>query len=199
LVLAKAAFVSGIAAKNVVIDAGVYCMSNTIFLGKTGATIEDGNVCLSASADATIPASVSTVSGLMLTSVKLDSFEKMLEALLTQQFAQSGARWTYLEQTEQFAEIVVRNLRGFVIPGGRYWELLRLNLLYAQAEGGHVLRLIAEGSVAASLGEYPPDSQFTESMDVHYGRELNEFARCMVDRMRLLAAGRNRTGEACGK
>jgi hypothetical protein len=179
-VLAKAAFVSGIAAKNVVIDAGVYCMSNTIFLGKTGATIEDGNVCLSASADATIPASVSTVSGLMLTSVKLDSFEKMLEALLTQQFAQSGARWTYLEQTEQFAEIVVRNLRGFVIPGGRYWELLRLNLLYAQAEGGHVLRL-------------------TESMDVHYGRELNEFARCMVDRMRLLAAGRNRTGEACGK
>ena len=197
--LVRLSMAAGLPSSAVLIDGSVYCSERVYFMARTGELNGFGSECMSAASNVSLPGAARNVRGVESASVPHALLGPLVDTLLKEEFAPIGGRWTYLERDDNFAEVMVRNLKGHVIRNGRYWELLRLNFLMAGSEHGRRLRLITEGSIAASMGAYPPDTQFTESMDMRYGRQLDDFTRCVATRAREIAETRPRAGGRCGR
>lgn len=95
-------------------------------------------------------------------------------------FLPSEARVQFDRSTSWNTEVVVRGLRGHVVPGEKAWE--RIELIFNIEKRSERPRAVAVQTVvdvksAHTIGAYPPDTQFTDSL----GRgEMQAYARQIV-------------------
>lgn len=102
-------------------------------------------------------------------------------------FAERNGKLTVLGKTDIAAEIHVRGLRSEVIQKGNDWEKLGLYLVVSTTqEHGRSqtsLFLYLDGYTASGLGDYPPDSAFTTSMEPEHYKDLSEYAKQLATRI----------------
>jgi hypothetical protein len=101
-------------------------------------------------------------------------FRDLVEDYLRYVFSEPNITVDYITLEDSYVQVIVRGLRGRVVPGGRYWERLELNFVL-QGEKTNRLRVVADGLLAAGIGGYPPDSQFTRNMEPEYAASLTEY------------------------
>ncbi len=83
-----------------------------------------------------------------------------------------------LNNSDDFVEYYVRNLRGCVIRDGQQWEWLQISFVKT-GENDSAVNISVDGWVASGLS-YPQDSQFTQSMQPGYSGELQTFSQNLL-------------------
>ena len=91
---------------------------------------------------------------------------------------------SYLTREDSYVQAIIRGLKGRVIHGGRYWERLNVSFALLQPRASARVRVLIDGVLAAGVGDYPPDSQFTRNMEPEYAASLTEFTAQMADGLR---------------
>jgi hypothetical protein len=92
-------------------------------------------------------------------------------------FLPNEARLQFDRATEWNTEVVVRGLKGSVVPGGRAWE--RIELIFnverrTDKSDAVAVQVIVDAKLAYAIGQYPPDTQFTTLLSKG---DLQSFAR----------------------
>lgn len=85
----------------------------------------------------------------------------------------SDAQLERLDARPDFAEYIVRGLRGVVVPGNNQWELLQVSFALTGGPYPQIM-IIADGRLASGF-QYPSDSQFTQSMQPEFNEALERF------------------------
>lgn len=88
------------------------------------------------------------------------------------------ARFEFLSTQPANIGVIVRGLRGHVIPGGIEWERLQLTISIT-IDGK--LMVVVSGLIAPGLGPYPPDSQFTSNMESRHSKNLWEYSQKLTN------------------
>lgn len=176
-----------------VISVDVPCSESTYYMLRPGEMEGTGLVCTAASFGVQAPA-FSKLGGGGVAGAKLKgfaSFDDTLSKLISAEFG-PGANVTFLERDDAYAEFIVRGVKGVVVQGGANWERLQLSFMLKQPTGSAptALRVFADGRLAASLGGYPPDTQFTEDIEVKHGQRLGEFTKCIATGAVRIADGK---------
>jgi len=94
------------------------------------------------------------------------------------------ANISYLTREDSYVQAIIRGLKGRVIHGGRYWERVDISFALLQSGASARVRVLTDGVLAAGVGDYPPDSQFTLNMEPEYAEPLTEFNAQMADGLR---------------
>jgi hypothetical protein len=107
---------------------------------------------------------------------------------LQRHFSERNAQLTVLDKNENEVEVVVRGLRGEVLRKSKAWERLWLYTVAStkQESGSRAMNLtfILEGYTASGVGDYPPDSAFTTSMEPENSKALFEYVKQLATTVR---------------
>jgi hypothetical protein len=110
---------------------------------------------------------------------------KIIRPTLQPYFASIGAKTSVMEEDEEGTQLVVRELRDQVLRGSKHWEKLTIYGTLWQTTASDDNRtptvihfkLLTEGSFAAGVGGYPPDSAFTHNMEPEFYKSLSEYTQ----------------------
>jgi hypothetical protein len=177
-VLRKAASIEGVPTRTIVAHLPVYCAPSVIYEREPGQADRHGGECLMGSAKQTVilPSNTSSQPGRDPIPRKVslqDSAQLFLKTFLP-----GDAQFEFIDRSDTSVEIMVRNIRGQVIPMGRMWEKIDISLILSKVQSQQFeLLVFVDGLTATGLGRYPPDSQFTTGLEPEHAGELSTFAR----------------------
>jgi hypothetical protein len=170
---------TNVGTRNIIVIIPVFCGPSVVTEGPPGTFGRSGFTCYMASSRETLqrPVVHATKPGSSSLSTE-HKLGKNVEQFLSG-FLPSGANLQFLEEKDDSIEVIVRNTRDYVVQGGHLWEKLQIEIvLQTPRKGPQVLLVYVDGFVASGLGaEYPPDSQFTSSMEPKYFQPLSDFAK----------------------
>jgi hypothetical protein len=180
-VLRKVALTTNTSTYKIVAFMEVYCGAHLIYELEPGNANREGPECRMATARQTIrlrSASLAKPGSERLSQKpvlkdKIDGF--------FQNFLPKGASLEYLDRQENTIEVIVRDIRGYVIHGGEDWEKIDINVaLLSQSNNEAQLNVYVDGSLSSGIGAYPRDSQFTRSMEPDHAQELTSYAKALA-------------------
>lgn len=177
--LRKISLQTNIPSRRIVIDVPVYCSASLVFEVRPGMARRYGSECLMASASASIfnlraDELAASAVGKTANNINLsDAIAKFLPTFLPT----PGSSVQFLTKSPEFVDVIVRGLRGHVIKGGSEWEKIQIS---AVKSGATEVRFIADGMLASGAGNYPPDSQFTKSIEAGNAQDLTLYASTLA-------------------
>ena len=178
-VLRKISLSANIPSRRIVIDVPVYCSGSVAFELAPGRVERYGNVCMSASAPVDFAKLGAGTIGLaavgnMNKSLDLpDAVVKFMAAF----FPSPEVSIQYLAKDSSFVDMIVRGIRGHVIKGGAEWEKIQISVVKS---GETEVRFLADGLLASGVGGYPPDSQFTKSIEPGNAQDLTTYTKALA-------------------
>lgn len=108
-------------------------------------------------------------------------FPAQVKRFLSDKFRGYQVNLVYPSTDMGYVEVVIKGLRGYVISGGSEWERIQMYFALQQYGSQTVLRVVADGSLASGMGDYPADSQFTKLMEPMHAEALTEFAKISAE------------------
>jgi hypothetical protein len=99
---------------------------------------------------------------------------------LNSYFSKKNASIATIQNEKFIVEVRVRGLRGEIIKGNEDWEIIQIFFIPSFTSVESHLTFIVDGSLSSGIGKYPPDTQFTNSMDPKYKGNLEEYAKVMA-------------------
>ncbi|WP_147289961.1 hypothetical protein [Crenobacter cavernae] len=180
-IIQKVAAALGLPSRKVILHVPVVCSGEWAFSISGGDASRYGSFCVSASFGTTLPVPIKkgVLSGSQQLPLSTMGIGPSILAFLQEYLKVSKREINALTLDPDFAEVIVRGLKGRTIHGGSLWERLQISFFVTQAPSGPFLRASIDGRVASGLGAYPPDSQFTD-MEPQYTLDLTEFTRSLT-------------------
>ncbi len=179
----KLALTAGVHSGAVLIEMPVYCSGSLIFELEPGQMRRWGSECLMASAAVRLSEPIAE----KLTNPAKSELEGATPDLATHfdrflksYYSGKNALVEYHAKVGNYVMCLVRGLRGEVIKGSSLWEKLQIALvLSTDEENEPTLHVFVDGQLTSGIGGYPPDSQFTTSMEPKYSENLNNYAKAL--------------------
>ena len=187
-VLQKISLTENILTKDIVIDMPVWCSGGLIYEFEPGSVGRTGLECLMASSKIEMPNILTSRLGRAeektLNFREID-LSKEVKAFLPNFILDPNAHFDYQETTSSYVEVLVRGIRGQVINGGRDWEKLQIVFhLNSLGRASSTMRVFVDGQIASGIGAYPPDAQFTRSMEPTHSENLTQYAKKLTDQFK---------------
>jgi hypothetical protein len=177
-VLRKVSLVLGVPTSKVAAFIPVWCDPSVVYEDSLGHAERFGLTCDSGSAqrEFKLPKTALARSGETSNS-QIISLKEPIHPFF-KSFLPAEAKLEFLENSDDGAEIIVRNIRGQVVTGGREWEKINIAAFIIPISKDIMkIRIIVDGLLSSGLGAYPPDSQFTTSMEPAHAQNLTEYAQ----------------------
>ena len=99
-------------------------------------------------------------------------------------FYENRAQLQLLEEDDHHIHLIVRGLKGEVLKGDSAWEKLTVVVTSwidaDPAKRTAHLMVVCEGFISAGMGDYPPDSAFTQSMEPARASALQEYIKALA-------------------
>ena len=92
-------------------------------------------------------------------------------------FGNRGGKVTVVEVDDDYLELVIRGLRGIVIPGNNEWERVQVVITLSKVSSGRRLRIQVDGSLASRINPPATDQSYDRDMEPRYSGALGDFAR----------------------
>jgi hypothetical protein len=176
-VLQKLSALESVSAKKILVLAPVWCSGDLVFIGEGGGAYRHGAECMSASASVPVVKSVSVASATTVNAGKESvALGSAVRQFLPAYVNQGGAKFEFLSEEDGFVEVMVRGLRGHVIPGGSEWEKLQLTF-FLTGDDEKKLRVSGDGHTASGIGSYPADSHFTRDIELKSAKSLQDYVK----------------------
>lgn len=178
----KLSFISSIRSKDIVISMLYRNQNNLdlIFEERLGFTSKysEGYRSISTrrSIDITYEKNLTKASRKKLTS--LIDLSQIIPTFLPSFISSPKAKFSYLEKSNNFVEVIIRGLKGEVIQGGNEWEKIQISFIRSSQNSGiKELIVLVDGHLASGIGRSPEDMQFTKSMEPKFSNNLNNYAK----------------------
>ena len=185
-VIEKVSLTTGISAHEIVAVAPVPCFGDIVAEVSGNFDRFLRQYCLGTSAGVDLPVDfrpwVTVAQNQQVASIQ-ESFPTAISRYLATTFG-GAERISYLTREDSYVQAIIRGLKGRVIRGGRYWERLDISFALLQSKASARVRVMIDGVLAAGVGSYPPDSQFTRNMEPEYAASLTEYTAQMADGLR---------------
>ena len=177
-VLRKISMQTNIPSRRIVIDVPVYCAGSEVFEVRPGVADRVGSVCAMSSAATSISVSPGQLASAVLEKMTNNiSLSDAIAEFLPTFLSMPGNNIQYLTKNAEFVDVIVRGLRGHIIKGGSEWEKLEISVVRT---GVSEVRFLADGMLASGVGSYPPDSQFTKSIEAGNAQDLTLFTKTLA-------------------
>jgi hypothetical protein len=176
----KISLTSGLKSEELLIYLPVFCSGSMIYEGKPGVVQRYGPECYMGSSRSAIEFSIKEGFSKALIEKLTNSFDfsEEIPNFLSSFIKPPAVKIDYLSKYPNFVEVMVRGLKGEVIPGGNVWEKTQLVFMNNSRSSKEMeLAVLVDGQIASGLGGFPPDSQFTKSMEPKFSESLNNYAK----------------------
>jgi len=179
-VFRKLSYTLGIKSKDIVLYIPIYCSGRYVYEHVIGYPNRYGDECMSA------------VNKIKLENINEEYFTKasrrkiqneidfksVIPRFLSSYFTKDSIKIDYLAKSKSFVEVIIRGLKGEVLPSSTLWEKLQLVFIKSGMHPNDLeLIVMADGQLSAGIGEYPPDTQFTRDMEPEYSESLTNYAK----------------------
>lgn len=184
VLLGKISLYSGIGRRRILLGFSGDCWSDFY---SEGHSRKSGSVCMSASSRAALTKEeedfLSHVhyAGALRSEITIPASAGLITLFrnrLESRFDKLGGRITLIDSDDEYLEMVVRQLRGVVIPGSKAWERIQIAISLSNISGGG-RRILLQVDGNLGFGINPPDADGGYDADIEpkYSRDLNNFTR----------------------
>ena len=102
-------------------------------------------------------------------------------------FEQKSADVNILKRDQNRAQLSIKSLRGEVIITEKYWEHLKLNLIYVPQPEAMMVYLIVDGYYATGAGDRIPTDSAYQSMEREYYQPLLRYTQNFITNLQEIA------------
>lgn len=178
-VLRKISLSANIPSRKIVVVVPIYCAGSLAFEFRPGSAGRSLMECASASAAVDVAKLGAGTMGLSAVgkvnnSLDLpDAIAKFMAIFLPS----PEVNIQYLTKDSSFVDMILRGIRGQVIKGGTEWEKIQISVVKS---GDTEVRFLIDGLLASGVGGYPPDSQFTKSIEPGNAQDLTVYTKALA-------------------
>lgn len=186
-VLQKVAATEALPAYDIAVVVPVPCDGGLVYMDENREAYRHGFMCISSSTSTAMPSVPQVASSARSRAPSLEvSLAEAVPLFLPKYIPSAAAQFEFIALEPDYAEVIIRGLRGTVIRGGNDWEKVQLtfSLTGNASNGKSVLRLAGDGQIASGMGAYPPDSQFIRDLEPKYAKSLQDYTKKTVIALR---------------
>jgi hypothetical protein len=176
---------TGLPAGNIIGRVPVSCDATELYETTPGVVYRHGAVCMSASFAQDVPnwlvSGVASATTARAGDIK-NTFKTAVERFLQSKVKAAGGSLNYLYRDENYVEVLVTELRGWVLKGSNQWEKIQVSFALLGKNKNTKIRIFLDGMLASGIGnKAPPDTRFTNSMEPEHSSALTNFGKSILD------------------